>query len=123
MRRDMDIVRDLLKLSATTSAPRVDAYSLASPSRSRELIAYHVRIMTQAGLVDSYVKPDDQPATASCLIKSLTWEGNDFLDSVESDTVWSKVKAKLAENVESASFDVIKAVAKSVLLTQLGLVM
>ena len=54
MRRDMDIVRDLLKLSATTSAPRVDAYSLASPSRSRELIAYHVRIVTQAGLVDSY---------------------------------------------------------------------
>ena len=46
----MDIVRDLLKLSAATSAPRVDAYSLASPSRSRELIAYHVRIMTQAGL-------------------------------------------------------------------------
>lgn len=55
MRRDMDVVRDLLKLSATTSAPHVDAYSLASPSRSRELIAYHVRIMTQAGLVDSYV--------------------------------------------------------------------
>ena len=55
MRRDMDTVRDLLKLSATTSAPHVDAYSLASPSRSRELIAYHVRIMTQAGLVDSYV--------------------------------------------------------------------
>lgn len=123
MRRDMDIVRDLLKLSAATSAPRVDAYSLASPSRSRELIAYHVRIMTQAGLVDSHVKPDDQPAPASCFIKSLTWEGNDFLDSVESDTVWSKVKAKLAENVGSASFDVIKAVAKSVLLTQLGLIM
>ena len=69
------------------------------------------------------MKPDDQPAPASCFIKSLTWEGNDFLDSVESDTVWSKVKARLAENVGSASFDVIKAVAKSVLLTQLGLIM
>ena len=30
MRRDMDIVRDLLKLSAATSAPRVDAYSMAA---------------------------------------------------------------------------------------------
>lgn len=68
------------------------------------------------------MKPDDQPVPASCFIKSLTWEGNDFLDSVESDAVWSKVKARLAENVESASFDVIKAVAKSVLLTQLGLI-
>lgn len=31
-------------------------------------------------------------------------------------------EGKIAENVESASFDVIKAVAKSVLLTQLGLI-
>ena len=76
----MDIVRDLLKLSAATSAPRVDAYSLASPSRSRELIAYHVRIMTQAGLVEFWSSVE-LTGNQTCL--PAPERGRQFWSSVE----------------------------------------
>lgn len=121
MQRNMDLVRDLLRLSAESSEPRVDAYSLADNSTSRELIAYHVRIMTQAGLIESYVKPDDLPAPGACFITSLTWRGNDFLDAVNSDTVWNEVKKKLASSVGSASFNVLTSLASSVSMRLLGL--
>lgn len=121
MQRDMDIVRDLLRLAAETTEPRVDAYALAGDSASRELIAYHVRTMTQAGLIESYVKPDGQPAPASCFITSLTWAGNDFFDAVRSDTVWSEIKRKLALGVGSVSFDVLTSLASSVSSRLLGL--
>lgn len=121
MQRDMDIVRDLLRLAAETTEPRVDAYSLADNSVSRELIAYHVRIMTQAGLIESYVKPDDLPAPGACFITSLTWNGNDFFDAVSSDAVWSEVKKKLATSIGSASFNVLTSLASSVSMRLLGL--
>lgn len=121
MQRDMDLVRDLLKLAASSNEPRVNAYALSNDSRSRELIAYHVRIMTQAGLIESYVKPDDLPAPGACFIMRLTWCGNDFLDAVNSDTVWNEVKKKLASSIGSVSFNVLTSLVSSVSMRFLGL--
>lgn len=121
MQRDLDLVRDLLKLAADSSEPHVDAYALSGDSVSRDLIAYHVRIMTQAGLIESYVKPDGHPVPGACFINSLTWQGNDFLDNVRSDTIWREVKKKLASSVGSVSFEVLSSLASSVSLKLLGL--
>ena len=89
----MDIVRDLLRLTAETAEPSVDAYTLAGDSTSRELIAYHVRTMTQAGLIESYVKPDGQSAPASCFMfwssDILTGSPTFSLDEYPAYRFWS----------------------------------
>jgi hypothetical protein len=41
----------------------------------------------------------------------LTWEGQDYLDAVRSNTVWGKTKEAINKSAESATFDVVKAIA------------
>lgn len=110
MRRDMDLVRDLLTLAADAQGT-VSAYALVDEGHSRELVAYHVRIMEQAGLVDAHVAPPGVPAPQSCLIKELTWEGQEFLSNVSSDAVWAKVKKGVSTAAGDASIEVFKALA------------
>ena len=43
----------------------------------------------------------------------LTWVGNDFLDAVRSDTIWSHVKRRVATTVGTVSFETLKALAVS----------
>ncbi len=118
MRRDMDIVRELLMLEANSNVRETNAYAL---DKDRALIAYHVRIMTQAGLITSYVKPDDDYEPSACYIFSLTWQGNDLLDSIRSPKVWSAVKEKLTETVGSTSLSILTELISAIARQQLGI--
>lgn len=104
MRRDMDMVRDLLMLKAESGVRETNAYDLEG---EKSVIAYHVRIMTEAGLITSYVKPDDAFEPSSCYIFSLTWKGNDLLDAIQLNKVWCSVKKRLSQTVGTASLSVI----------------
>lgn len=113
MRRDMDLVRRILMVAADASGP-VPIEALTSDECPRALVCYHLRIMDEAGLVKvGRLAADGDPCYAAS-VERLTWEGNDFLDAVRSDTVWSKVKTKVAQAVGSASFEVVKAAAAKV---------
>lgn len=120
MRRDMDIVRQLLMLGADGGIHGINAYTIDT-DYSRELIVYHVRIMTEAGLIESYIKPDKATVPQTCLILSLTWQGNDLLDAIESETVWRELKQRLAQTVGTVSLDVLKSLAISIATKQIGL--
>lgn len=104
MHRDMDMVRDLLMLKEESGVRETSAYDL---EEEKSAIAYHVRIMTEAGLITSYVKPDDAFEPSSCYIFSLTWKGNDLLDAIQLNKVWCSVKKRLSQTVGTASLSVI----------------
>jgi hypothetical protein len=42
---------------------------------------------------------------------ALTWSGHEWLDATWNDTIWHKVKAKLAEQGLTATFEVVKTLA------------
>lgn len=104
MHRDMDMVRDLLMLKEESGVRETSAYDLEG---EKSAIAYHVRIMTEAGLITSYVKPDDAFEPSSCYIFSLTWKGNDLLDAIQLNKVWCSVKKMLSQTVGNALLLVI----------------
>lgn len=55
------------------------------------------------------------------IFKNITWSGHEFLNTIKSDTVWSKTKEKVARTVGSASLEIIGAVAGSISTHLLGL--
>lgn len=120
MRRDFDLVRTILKMCADSLEP-VDAHVFVDDAHPFELVAYHVRIMQEAGLVEADIVNAAGRVPVHVTVGPLTWAGNDFLDAVRSDSVWTKTKQRIGTTVGSASFDVLKAVAVKITTNVLGL--
>lgn len=110
MRRDMDLVRDMLMLAAECDGP-LDCAALAGGARTLEVVAYHAEMLGEAGLARCAVRRDWDGGVVKATVGPLTWEGNDFLDAVASDGVWRKVKSTVAKVAGSAPFEVAKALA------------
>lgn len=118
MKRDMDLIRELLlKLEALPlrqgaivhitldeSDPeddmRVDGFTA-------DQIEYHLNLIDEAGLI---VGADNRPMTG-IFFKSLTWEGHDFLDSIRDPDVWRVTKKGVME-VGGFTFELVKDLAK-----------
>lgn len=108
MRRDLDLVRTILKTCADSNEP-VPMSTFADAAHTTDLVAYHIDIMQEAGLINATIIRGMNERTVHATIDSLTWEGNDFLDAVRSDGLWSKTKQRIATTIGSVSFDVVKA--------------
>lgn len=120
MRRDMDLVRTILKGIADASGD-VPASVFVTERHDFDEVAYHFDIMQQADLIDASLVRSASGSIVRADAYALTWEGNDFLDSVRSDKVWSKVKERIGGTVGTVSLAVIKEVAVSIAKTMLGL--
>lgn len=109
MRRDMDLVRRILMELGDSERP-LAASVFAGGGVTEELAAYHIEIMRQAGLVTATVTRD-LSGRVDATAEALTWDGQEFLDAVRSDGIWSKVKARVAKTVGGATLDTVKALA------------
>lgn len=110
MKRDMELVRDLLLLIENND----DRRELKIPDDwNREVVAYHLKILDQAEYVKNNTKwADNQPMR---LIASLTWDGHEFLDSIKNNNIWIKTKEGIKGKgfeLGSVPIDVIKDYAK-----------
>ncbi|GKU82915.1 DUF2513 domain-containing protein [Niallia sp. NCCP-28] len=120
MKRDMELVRDLLFLIESQDS---DHNELKIPSEiDREVAVYHLNIMEQAGFTDNTIQyADNKPMW---IYSSLTWDGHDFLDSIKNDTVWNKIKSGVKSKgleLGQLSFSVLKEYAKLELKKKLGM--
>lgn len=119
MRRDLDFVRTILKTCAEAEEP-VNATTFVDDTHPLPYVIYHFQLLKEAGLVNATITNTcDGAARAS--IDGLTWEGNDFLDAVQSDKLWTKVKQRIATTVGAVAFTVVKDTAVAVSKTMLGL--
>jgi hypothetical protein len=85
MRRDMDLIRQILL--AIDGRLGVLPPRLAVAGHSEAKVEHHVGLMTEAGLL--LVLPDG--------VGWLTWKGHELLDSVRCDAVWQHAKGRLAK--------------------------
>ena len=121
MKRDMDLIRELLlKLEALELRPGTWAHitgddpEIAIDGFSGDQIEYHLRLLKAAGLLDS---SGSQPMVGVGF-KGLSWEGHDFLDSIRSPAVWRQTK----NGVEAAggfTVDLLKDLAKGFIKKQI----
>ncbi|EFA23673.1 DUF2513 domain-containing protein [Bifidobacterium gallicum] len=110
MRRDMDLVRRILLEVGDSDLP-LDASVLVTDESPFEQVAYHIDLIGQAGLAQVDVSRMIGGRIVRASVGPLTWEGNDFLDAIRDDTVWSGAKTRIAKTVGSATLDTVKALA------------
>lgn len=113
MKRDMDLVRDLLlRLEAIELPVGASTHitgkepGLAVDGYSSEQIEYHLILLRDAGLVRT---AGSQPAVGIGFT-GLTWEGHDFLDAARNETVWQSTKKTILEKGGGMALEVVKAV-------------
>jgi hypothetical protein len=106
MKRDMDFVRELLLYIEKATPARNGWINVSIPDRPQTEIAYHLQLMTEAGLIQTqHVRTrgsDDWYPT------TITWSGHDFLDAARNDSIWNKAKLKLMEAGTGATLSILK---------------
>ena len=112
MRRDMELVRRILIAAEESDCP-LPAAALSDARTPEAVVARHIALMRDAGLVRASVEEDLSGNVFAC-VRSLTWEGHDYLAAVRSDAVWGEVKRRVASKLGDAALDTMKAVAVSI---------
>lgn len=92
MKRDMDLVRDLLlKIEGHPGLNRVAQYQfgpgdIGITEENHTAVAFHLDLMIEAGLVQG------NSAMRMPIVSGLTWQGHEFLDAIRDDGIWKKTK-------------------------------
>ena len=117
----MDLVREILRTVEASDEESLRKQWLQIDGYDPPIIARHVELMQEAGLVEAHVfRADGVPPMAARVFR-LTWAGHDFLEATRNDTVWAKTKQFVREKGGAASFEVIKAVAVQYTKAHFGL--
>lgn len=123
-KRDMNVIRDLLleieggrNVFRLLDQEMADALGLplADASLSAEDVAkleYHLTLLSDAKFISL-----TRRSGGYWVIDGITWEGHDFLDSVRDPRIWKLTKAG-AEQAGGFSVEMLKALAKGILKTQ-----
>lgn len=109
MKRDMDLARSILL--ELEEHPHVSTWKsdLTVEGHSPDEVSYHVKILSQAGLIEATTMANP-PHDSIWIPISLTWDGHEFLDAAKDDTRWNKAKSLVKEKGGGAAFEVMKAV-------------
>lgn len=122
MKRDMDLVRQLLFYIEANqkNEPFQSDYITMINGYEEGAAGYHLKIMVDGGLIDATDISTFDSVSWDFLIHNITWSGHDFLDSVRDDNVWNHTKSAL-KPFASASFEIVKSIAVAYISSKLGL--
>lgn len=110
MRRDMDLVRDIL-LEVEKQYVSTAIYNLKIEGYDTETIAYHCKILYEAGLISDYKAQYADNTIYSFGVGSLTWDGNDYLDKIRDNSIWKKTKDVIVKKGLPLVLDTVKTIS------------
>lgn len=122
MERDWEVIRAiLLELEKHL---QVMPKMVADLGHDIESVKYHMDMLIQAGFVDGQsVRSKSLSGRAritSAYADRMTFAGHDLLDTIRSDTMWTKIKAVAIAKGIDLTFDAVKAIAGAVVSSWLG---
>ncbi len=112
MKRDMDLVREILIEMEKWPANQRDG-DITLVGRTSEEIAYHLGLMHEAGLIKA-VDASSHDGEAWLPLKIL-WDGHEFLDAARSDTVWAKAKARVISATGTLTLEALKMALSAIM--------
>jgi hypothetical protein len=124
MKRDLDLIRELLLQLEPRPVPETGIEWLASEAcpvtgRSTAEIGYHLSLLEQAGFVDAG-GPDVgiRQGVSGIAFRGLSWAGHDFLESVRNPDVWNKTR-KVTTAVGGMTVQLLADLAKGFIKRQI----
>ena len=131
MKRDLDIVRDiLLQVEKSDGYLTInDLFDIRDKQKDCKYtdkeIVYHVELLFAQGFIDGDIRRDMNGDITDSSIDGLTWDGADYLESMRDSRVWNKAKSTIKKAVGSTTFDVVKQtctlVATQMIKSNLGI--
>lgn len=121
VKRDMDLVRKILQ---DLSEGKCLTHNFLTNQEEHNIYFYHLKIMRQAGFID-FRERGYKGGIHLLETPELTWNGNDFLDAINNETIWNKTKQKLKDQglkINEVGFSIVKGIATKIISQQLGLV-
>lgn len=102
MKRDMNLIRDLLNIIDHADYPGViNRYGL-NPYEPR--VQYHLRLLSEAGFIRGVGQTSD-----GAISVRLTWQGHEFLEMTRSDEIWERAKRFVIERTQGLSAAALQA--------------
>ena len=114
MKRDMELCRKIL-FAIEEQYVDTALHNLKIPEYTMEQVAYHCKIVKEAGLITNYKALFASNHIVGFGVGSLTWEGHDFLDKIREDTIWNKTKGLIKNKALPMTLDVVKEIATAVI--------
>jgi hypothetical protein len=112
MKRDMELIKKIL-LAVEEKNTFYEPFSSSEFGiqgyEDAELV-YHLKLAHEAGLIEIMGNKPVQTmgATPQYFVKSLTWEGHEFLEASKNPTVWNKVIKTMQDKGVGMGFDILK---------------
>jgi hypothetical protein len=124
MKRDMDLVREILLAVEADEGDPEALRQIDVPGHDGLEIAYHIQIVAEAGFIEA------EELTSNTIYdwraKRLTWDGHEFLDTVRDTETWNEVKSGAAKaGAASLQFlwEIGKEIAKQKLKQHTGMIL
>lgn len=117
MKRDMDLIRQIViavrDRDGHSPLSRVDGVDDV-------VFAEHARLLDEAGLVSANILGSGRGPSNAAVIQRLTWEGQDFADAIDNETIWANVKGT-AEKAGGWTFGLLLDIAKMEIKQRIGM--
>ena len=116
MKRDMDLVREILIA--------VEEGKFDDLEYDRDQINLHVELMKEHGLVDADITSSSdsiEHRILACSVKCLTWKGHDFLEEARNKSIWEQAKKKCLETTGGLAIELLRGCLVYVAKQKLGI--
>jgi len=111
MRINFDLAREILIATANADIhTRVSNHNIC-PNEDSDIIGWHIGKLIEAG----YLKAIDARSKTGMydyIGVELTYNGEQFLNKIENNQTWDKIKRHLSDNVTSITFQAIELTYK-----------
>ena len=98
VKRDMDLVRDILfKLEDDSVTGWGPAIREAFPDLDTDVVFHHLTLLVDAGLIAKGAEIRLSNKTINLPTVRLTWAGHEFLEAARNESVWNQAKEKVGK--------------------------
>ena len=108
MKRDMDLIREILLQIEKTPREKLDHLS-APEGYDYDTMTEHLVLLEDAGFVEGELIGTFR--SRRYIVHKMTWDGHDFLDAVRTPMVWNEVKNRLLAFGGNSALEIVKDLA------------
>lgn len=117
MKRDLDLIRDILLDVENWNQPQpIFLEGMSYEGKNKQEIGYQIDLLKDTGYIDARIVKGGQGVTyETAAILRMTMAGHEYLESVRNPEVWKKTKTTLEKVGGGAALDVVKDIASKIL--------